>query len=274
MEKRTPWKSPRHVEVPRDGATRGVIDVGSVTRIGCHADNQDRVATAARWVVLSDGVGGHAGGALAATLAVEEAVAVLQAAAQSLATAAEALVTAAVTRANEAVRTRRRADPAVAAMAATITVAVATDVGRDLSRWVVASVGDSPAWLATPDGCTQVTHDHTLAAELLRSGAIDAASAAGHPGRHVLVRALGPDAEAVPDTTSVRLRPGDAMVVASDGLADVLPAADICTLALGDGTAGDAARRLGAKAAGRGATDDVTVAVVRHLASCGHGSGS
>ena len=72
-------------------------------------------------------------------------------------------------------------------MAATLTLAAAA--GGD--RWLVAGIGDSPAWLVTARCITRVTDDDNAAAELVRAGVISADEARTHPGRHWITRALG-----------------------------------------------------------------------------------
>lgn len=269
----------RRLQPERGGS--GTVDCGSATARGSRPSNQDRCAVSPRWAIVSDGVGGHAGGDVAAELTVEVVVATLRRAADGTVAAGadpvtdgvdERLLQRAVWAANDTVRGRRQADPALAAMGATLTFAVAVSVGPDQSRWLVASVGDSPAWLVTGAGVTPLTEDHTLAVELVRTGAITPEQAASHPARHVIVRSIGHEEHVVADTRAVTLRPGDALVIASDGLTEALDAAGLHRLS--DGDAGHVARRLVDAALRAGATDNVTVAVVRHMASSGGASRS
>jgi PPM family protein phosphatase len=211
---------------------------------------------------VSDGVGGHAGGGLAAELTLEAVVSVLDAASA----VDEQALTRAFEAANDAVRARRRDDPAVADMGATLTVAAAVSVGVDESRWLVASVGDSPAWRVTATGAERLTEDHTLAAELVRSGAISEADAARHPGRHVVMRSIGAEDGVEPDVVEAALGPGEALVLVSDGLSDVVDAAEMHALTANAANADEAAGRLVEAALGRDASDNVTAAVVRHVA--------
>src|SRR2546425_75483 len=161
------------------------IDFGCTTATGPRPDNQDRYEVSPRWAIISDGAGGCAGGALAAELTVREVVARFDA---SEGVIDETVVSQAVMRANTAVRSRRASDAAVADMAATLTLAIATAVHSDESSWLVVNVGDSPAWLAASDGFTRVTEEHNVAAELARSGVISRDAARMHPGRHVVTR--------------------------------------------------------------------------------------
>jgi protein phosphatase len=211
-------------------------------------------------VLVSDGVGGNAGGGRAAELALNAAVGVLG----SAAVVNDDLLVEVIRTANRAVRSGQARDAAVADMAATLTVGVALAVGAGGSRWLVANVGDSPAWTIAADGCRQLTEDHNLAGKLVRSGDITPQAARSHPGRHVIVRALGMHDSVVADLSSVVLRPTDALVVASDGVSDVLDADSIFRVIRDSPTARVAAQRLVAAALAEGATDNVTAAVARH----------
>jgi serine/threonine protein phosphatase PrpC len=241
------------------------IDFGCATAIGTRPDNQDRCEVSPRWAIISDGAGGCAGGALAAELTVREVVARLEAPSGAI---DEEVVNQAVTGANAAVRSHRAADAAVAAMAATLTLAAAAAVHADESIWLVVNVGDSPAWLAASHGFTRVTEEHNVAAELVRSGAISRDAAREHPGRHVVTRAMGLADAVMVDPAPVALHPGDQLLLASDGL-EVLNEPEMQDVIRPASTARDAARRLVEAALCGGASDNVTVAVLRHLQSCG-----
>jgi PPM family protein phosphatase len=238
-----------------------LIDAGWATATGPRPDNQDRAATSTRWAVVSDGAGGHRGGALAAQLTVDAVVARLSLPGEPL---DEASVRAAATEANAAVRARRSADLEVATMVATLTLAVARSVEPIGSTWSLVDVGDSPAWLFAAGRLRRVSEEDNLAAELVRSGAISRAEARRHPGRHLITRAMGSDDTVDASPTTVSLRPGDGLVLASDGI-EVVGEATMADIMTRSPTAGVAAHRLVDAALARDATDNVTVAVVRHV---------
>ncbi len=249
---------------PPDPASASIegrwIDAGWATATGPRPDNQDRAAVSPTWAVLSDGAGGHRGGALAARLTVEAAIARLTAAGDAV---DPGIVGDVVADADAAVRARQAADPDVATMAATITLAVATGVGPDGSVWDVANVGDSPAWVLASGRLTRVSEEDNLAAELMRAGAISRDEARRHPGRHVITRAVGAAGTVVASPATVTLRPGDGVVLASDGI-EVLDETAMMEVVSGAPSAVQAARRLVDAALARGATDNVTVVVIHH----------
>ena len=229
---------------------------GWATATGPRPDNQDRCAAGPTWAVVSDGAGGQPGGALAATLTVD-------AVGSRLATAGpapdEALVLRAVDAAHEAVRDRQAADGRVATMAATLTLAVAVEPGGRL--WLVANVGDSPAWLVGPTVAVRVTEDHNAAAELVRAGVLTAEEGRRSPGRHLITRAIGAAEAPAADIALVPLPRGGRLVLASDGIG-VLNGEAIMEVVADTPEPPTIARRLVAEALAAGATDNVTVVVV------------
>lgn len=235
------------------------FESGWATARGRRPDNQDRMAVADGWVMVSDGAGGLRGGARAATLTVKAAVARLEASAGRV---DDRVVRTALQDANEAVRAGQRDDPTVASMAATLTLAALAADRAAGSLWLVAGVGDSPAWLATAERVTRVTDDDNAAAELVRAGVISRAEARTHPGRHMITRAMGAAEVVAPDVAHVALFPGDVLVLASDGI-DVLDDAEIGRIVRAAASADAAAQRLVDAALDAGSTDNVTAMVVR-----------
>jgi serine/threonine protein phosphatase PrpC len=238
-------------------------DVAGATDTGPRAENQDRWAAGPGWAVVCDGVGGHAGGAVAAQTALDVVVAHLAGGPARSAGDAEGRLRAAATAANAAVAEGRAAGPAVADMATTLTAAVLVPGRRRRRRWVVLQVGDSPAWRVGPATARSITWDHNLVGDLVRTGALAPDEAIGHRGRHVVTRALGTAATVEPELFTVDLAPGERLVLASDGLSDVAgPEAAVAPCAAAP-TAEAAARALVALALARGTMDNVTVVVAR-----------
>jgi PPM family protein phosphatase len=127
----------------------------------------------------------------------------------------------------------------------------------------VANVGDSPAWLADSHDLTRMAEEHNVAAELVRSGVISRDAARTHPGRHAITRAMGIAETVSVEPAHVVLHPGDRLVVASDGL-EVLGEPEMAEVIRGAPTARDTARRRVDAALSADASDNITVAVLRH----------
>ena len=102
-------------------------------------------------------------------------------------------------------------------MGTTMTVALA----EDDHVWI-GHVGDSRAYLLRDGALEQLTDDHSLVAELVRSGRLTPDEAGSHPHRSVITRALGTDAEVAVDVMAVQTKPGDVFVLCSDGLSSMV----------------------------------------------------
>ena len=96
---------------------------------------------------------------------------------------------------------------------ASITVAVVQD-----GLVTIGHVGDSRAYLIRAGHLDQLTEDHSLVAELVRSGRLSPEDAETHPQRSVVTRALGTDPDVDVDTFSIEAKPGDVFMICSDGL--------------------------------------------------------
>lgn len=132
----------------------------------------------------------------------------------------------------------------------TLTAAVA--VGRSVH---IAHAGDSSAWLVRRGALCRLTDVHTFAAALLAAGAVAADSAAARRLDHLLTRYVGMPGPLTPQQRTVRLRPGDRLLIASDGVTRAVPVPELAALlARPDSTAGT----LVAAAVSAGALDDAT----------------
>lgn len=164
--------------------------------------------------VLADGMGGHAGGALASRTACAS---FLAAYAHEPAAARERLRTG-LWAANHAIGREVDADPALQGMGSTL---VGTAFGPDGLEWV--SVGDSPLYLWRRGEIAALNEDHSLAPlldELASSGRISTDEAQSDPRRHMLRSAVtGDDIELVDlSTKALALDVGDCIIIASDGI--------------------------------------------------------
>ncbi len=133
----------------------------------------------------------------------------------------------------------------------------------DPTRVVVAHVGDSRAYLFRAGELAQLTHDHTVAQELVDAGQLSASSARRSPKRHWLTRALG--RTSVPLRVDVReqtLRPGDRVLLCSDGLHGYIPARSIRRVLAAEATPEQVAHELVALALRGEAPDNISAVVI------------
>lgn len=203
-----------------------------------------------------DGVGGEAGGEVAAAIARDV---ILQRLARPLGTAAER-VREAIAIANNEIFRRAQESPELRGMACVVTLAV---VGE--GRMVVGHVGDTRLYKFRPDGHRKVTRDHSPVGEREDAGELNEADAMRHPRRNEVFRDVGStfrdkDEQDFVDIIDEPLEPDSAILICSDGLSDMLPSPTIAHIVRQH--AGDPARvveTLVAAANDAGGKDNVTV---------------
>jgi protein phosphatase len=206
-------------------------------------------------VVVADGVGGYEGGEIASETAVSVTLQAYRESPPSWGVAKR--LYRAVQQANIEIYDKAIVVPELRNMGTTITAAAV-----DGATLHAAHVGDSRLYLLRRGRITQITKDHTVAAERVRSGLLSAAKARTHPERSTLTRRLGSDLIAAVDRITLPLVEGDTLVLCTDGLYNVIDDADILALSIGH-DADAVAGRLVAEANTRGTIDNVTAAVIR-----------
>ena len=228
------------------GRTAGLSDTGRKRR-----QNEDAYVCEPPFFAIADGMGGAQAGEVASRLAAavfEEGAAAIQ---------GEEGVATVVRAANARIFERAVHDPSVAGMGTTATVAV---VDESAATVTIAHVGDSRAYLYRLGALEQLTTDHSLVGELVRSGRLTEDEAAVHPHRSVITRALGTDADVEVDTLTHEVLPGDLVLLCSDGLSAMVRDEEIVrVLEASGGAPSEAAAALVAAANAAGGEDNVTV---------------
>ena len=120
-------------------------------------------------------------------------------------------------------------------------------------------VGDSRAYRVRGGELEQLTDDHSLVGELVRSGRLSPEEAESHPQRSVITRALGTEPDVDVDTFTVEAEPGDIYLLCSDGLTDMISTRDILAAVEASDDLDDAARALVEAANAGGGEDNITV---------------
>jgi PPM family protein phosphatase len=190
-----------------------VVRTASVTDPGRRRrQNEDAFVCEPPLFAIADGMGGAQAGELASRLA----AAVVGRADADGRTGRE-LVVGLIEDANRSVYERATGDESVSGMGTTMTVALVED-----SYVWIGHVGDSRAYLLRDGELEQLTDDHSLVAELVRSGRITPEEAGQHPNRSMITRALGTEPEVTVDAIAVQTKPGDVFVLCSDGLSSMV----------------------------------------------------
>jgi serine/threonine protein phosphatase PrpC len=174
--------------------------------------NEDAYVVEPPLFAVADGMGGAKAGEVASSLA----AAALQET-DGEGSSGEARVAALIQEANRRVFRRATEDRDVSGMGTTMTVALVEG-----DRVVIGHVGDSRAYLYRDSRLEQLTDDHSLVAELVRSGKLTPEEAEIHPQRAVITRAVGTEPDVDVDTFSLQGIAGDLFMICSDGLTDML----------------------------------------------------
>jgi serine/threonine protein phosphatase PrpC len=213
--------------------------------------NEDAFVFEPPLFAIADGMGGARAGEVAAGIA----AAALKEGRRTVID--ETSLEAVIDEANRRVWQRSVADPGTSGMGTTVTVAL-VDAVQD--RVVFGQVGDSRAYRLRGDELEQVTTDHSLVAELVRSGVLTPEEAERHPQRSAITRAVGTESAIEADVIAVPAEPGDLFLLCSDGLTDMLGAADIAaTILAADRDPVAAGTALVAAANAEGGEDNITV---------------
>jgi serine/threonine protein phosphatase PrpC len=174
--------------------------------------NEDDYVVEPPLFAIADGMGGAQAGELASSLA---AGAVRED--EGAAGSGERRVAELIQEANRRVYERSSQDAAASGMGTTMTVALVGD-----GNVAFGHVGDSRAYLIRDGKLEQLTEDHSLVAELVRSGKLSPEEAETHPQRSVITRALGTDPDVDVDTFSIETEPSDLFMLCSDGLTSMV----------------------------------------------------
>ena len=230
-------------------------DTGHVRR-----SNEDSLLDAPPLFVVADGMGGARAGEIASQICVETFRALkLPAAEQGLdAASVEEALQATIAEANRRIFERAGRDPATSGMGTTVTAAVLA-----ADAVVFGHVGDSRAYVYRDGVFQQLSEDHSLVGELVRSGALSPQDAEVHPHRSVITRVLGTEPEVEVDTWSITPRPGDVYLLCSDGLTGMVGDERIAEILDVRPALRDAARELVRAANAAGGDDNVTALLFR-----------
>lgn len=235
-----------------DAGTTTTLMWGARSDVGCvRSHNEDSYLVQSPLFCVCDGMGGHAAGEVASSLAVETI-------AKTAPNAADpALLAASVEAANAAIIEAAANGLGKSGMGCTATCAYI-----DGTTIAIAHVGDSRAYLLHEGTLIRVTRDHSYVEELVDAGEITADEARTHPNRSVITRALGPDPAMYADHFQLNIEEGDRLILCSDGLSSMVPDGDIETIAAQSSTAQICTDNLVDAALAAGGGDNVTVVVV------------
>ena len=231
-----------------------IIEQAGRTDVGRQRSaNEDSLVVDPPLFAVADGMGGAKAGEVASAVAVEA----VEGATES-GEPAEAQLASIVRQANRRIYDLAVADESRRGMGTTLTLAKVH--GDEVS---LAHVGDSRAYRLRDGELEQLTRDHSLVAELERSGQITPEAAEHHPQRSIITRALGPEPDVEVDTYTLAGRDGDLFLICSDGLTSMISDDEVGSILRSAGSLDEAADELVRAANQSGGKDNITVILFR-----------
>ena len=231
-----------------------VVEHAGLSDVGRQREaNEDNYVIAEPLFAVADGMGGAQAGEVASRTAADVFEHVTGGGDQP-----EQLLTDLAGEANRQIFEMSQSDPSRRGMGTTLTAAMVWSQGVSIGH-----VGDSRAYRLRDGKLEQLTHDHSLVAELQRSGQLTAEAAEHHPQRSIITRALGPEPDVEVDAHTHTTRAGDVYALCSDGLTGMISDADMEAILRGADTLAQAAEDLVKAANQSGGKDNITVVLFR-----------
>lgn len=232
----------------------GITDKGAV-----RSQNQDSYAVRELddgriLAVVCDGMGGARAGNVASAMTVE----LFFNALEEISGEDDHRLGQAAIQANDQVFHRAITDDDCAGMGTTLVAAL---VGE--GKAALLNVGDSRAYFINENGICQITRDHSVVEDLVKSGRLTREEARNHPKKNLITRALGCEPQLRADLFHKQVAEGDWLLLCSDGLSNLVAEQEMLYEVIHGGQPDTCCRRLLDIALHRGAPDNVTVVLVR-----------
>lgn len=235
--------------------TFSITDIGKKRKL-----NQDYVYTSEKPIgnlpnlfIVADGMGGHNAGDYASKYTVETIVDEVR---NSFEVNPEKIISRAIARANREIIKLASENEDLYGMGTT--VVVATCMGKYLR---VANVGDSRLYIVG-EQIRQVTTDHSLVEEMIRMGGIDREAARNHPDKNIITRAIGAADTVKADFFQETIKPGEMILMCSDGLTNMLEDEEIRMILQGQRDIVEKAEALVKAANLNGGKDNIAVILI------------
>lgn len=211
--------------------------------------------------VVADGMGGHQAGEIASELAVNTVKESFEKTSEFVhVREAEEWLYNLILKMNEAIYTHALQDNNLKGMGTTVVVTLCTD-----EFFVVGHVGDSRCYLWNKETkLSQLTSDHSLVNELVKTGQITAVDAEEHPRKNVLIKAVGTDRTITPDIQTIAWEKRDRLLLCSDGLSNKVTDEELAQSIQMTEPLSVTATHLIQLANERGGEDNITVTIVHN----------
>ncbi|MBY7143683.1 Stp1/IreP family PP2C-type Ser/Thr phosphatase [Virgibacillus sp. NKC19-3] len=210
--------------------------------------------------IIADGMGGHQAGDVASQMAISLIEEKWKKSNELYsAEEAEQWISQAIIEINESIYAHALANSEYEGMGTTVVVTICTEEFITISH-----IGDSRCYLYSESGFNQMTEDHSLVNELVRSGQISKDDAEQHPRKNVLLRALGTEENAIAETQSVWWKHGDRVLLCSDGLTNKVSDEELASFLTTDSDINEIGKQMVELANERGGEDNISLLIVWH----------
>lgn len=219
--------------------------------------------------VIADGMGGHQAGDVASELATSfiqdewEKTNTFESA-----ESAESWLRANLHEMNESIIQHAQAHAECAGMGTTVVTAICTDTFAS-----IAHIGDSRCYILNEDGFRQLTEDHSLVNELVRTGQISKEDAEEHPRKNVLLKAAGTEPDITPDVHTTQWNPENKLLLCSDGLTDKMKDEELLSFIQEGPDIAAICNGMVELANARGGEDNISLVIVHHETAIEEGDG-
>ncbi|MGM9925329.1 MAG: Stp1/IreP family PP2C-type Ser/Thr phosphatase [Bacillus sp. (in: firmicutes)] len=210
--------------------------------------------------IVADGMGGHRAGDVASSMTLSYLKdSWQQAEGISTPESAEAWLSEHIQKVNRILYDYAESHTECQGMGTTLVAALCTDRFS-----TIANIGDSRCYIYNENGFKQLTQDHSLVNELVRTGQISREDAEHHPRKNVLLRALGTEQKVAMDVLTIVFEEGDSLLLCSDGLSNKVNEKEMLSVISLDITIEEQAERLVTIANDNGGEDNITLVLLQY----------
>lgn len=220
----------------------------------CFLCEEEAVGDFSNLFIVADGMGGHNGGDFASRFCIEN---VRDYIADNKGNSIISTIRSAIKTANERIRERAGKDERLTGCGTTIVLATIKD-----DILYIANVGDSRLYVLQNESLSQITEDHSLVEEMIKSGIIKKEEARFNPHKNKVTRALGAEPDIEVDFFEVKLEKGDRVLLCSDGVSNMMDEETLEEIIGADKEISEICRILIDTAVNNGGKDDATVVMI------------
>lgn len=211
--------------------------------------------------IIADGMGGHQAGDVASELAVNT-IKEYWHTSEKIKTPdkAENWILKAINKANEIIYKRALDNEDLLGMGTTVVLAICSE-----DFLTIGHIGDSRCYVYNENGFKQLTEDHSLVNELVRTGQISTEDAAYHPRKNVVLKALGTEEEVSADIQSLVWEQGNRLLLCSDGLTDKVSNEELFEYIQSNDDLRSVGEEMIQLANERGGEDNISLIIIDHV---------